>query len=111
MKVKRLLENYISMVIENAKSDRKHAQALLDELKNEINEASNQGDKEKNERAGETATKYLRTIQKSNKQIIDVIKELRRLQQNEDSGGDSFSVEGEDIYEDIEEEVTLEEVE
>ena len=99
MKARQALENYISKAIENAESDRSQAQALLSELEEEMKEAEGK-DPEKHERAGDTASKYLKVIQKSNDQIIKVIKALRKLVEKDQEGSNSSAQTN--IYDDIE---------
>lgn len=94
------LEDCISKVIENAEDDRAKAYALLSELENEMTECKNKGDMEKHENAGETASKYLKVIQRSNEQIIKVIKSLRRIEKQR-AEEDINSTTSSSIYDEI----------
>lgn len=98
MKVQKALENYISKAIENAEEDRAQAQALLSALESEMKDTQSK-DKEKHERAGNTATKYLKAIQNSNDQIIELVKTLRKMMDDEQN--DSVSLDSDSIYDDI----------
>jgi len=98
------LDECLSKIIENAENDRELADNLLSELTSEIKESKKNNDFDKHERAGNTANKYLQSIQRANDQLIKVAKIIRDDKQVEDVGSFDF---GEFDFDD-EEEVVLE---
>jgi len=102
-------EECLSKIIENAQNDRSKAEALLQDLISEIDESTrgSHPDSEKNERAGNTANKYIQSMQRSNEQLIKAAKILRDKEQEDD--GESYNFEDFDFTK--EEEVVLDEVE
>lgn len=82
MSAKKSLEQYIEDATQNIQNDRAIASKLLLDL---VNEMSQTTDKYKHKDFGETASKYLETLQRSNEQLVKLTSIIQKRDGSQDS--------------------------
>jgi len=89
------MKKYLEEAISNVREDRKKAQSLLEDLAEFIGQSQ-----ERHKDVGQTAAKYLETLQRSNEQLVKLTALLQKSKNDE--FGDLDKEEAESLYDEFE---------
>jgi hypothetical protein len=91
------ISKYLEEAVLNIREDRKRALSLLNDIADFIGQ-----NQERHKDVGQTAAKYLETLQRSNEQLVKISALLEK--NNKDEYGDLDKEEANSIYEELENE-------
>ena len=91
------ISKYLEEAVLNIREDRKRALSLLNDIADFIGQ-----NQERHKDVGQTAAKYLETLQRSNEQLVKISTLLEK--NNKDEYGDLDKEEANSIYEELEKE-------
>ena len=91
------IDKYLEEAVDNIREDRKRALSLLNDIADFIGQ-----NQDRHKDVGQTAAKYLETLQRSNEQLVKITNLLQKSKDTE--YGDLDREEAESLYDELEDE-------